>query len=133
MFMALPAELVGIQGAQALYDWFGYWPDFHDGEILSLHVNRSGSSSILVHTWGYTGQTDERGYHITEKHVVVEFVLAGILGLNLEGFSHQNVVAGADIQKTDGGFLLTLYPCYGLSGAVEAAQIAIRLSPGEPP
>jgi hypothetical protein len=40
-----------------------------------------------------TKETDERGYYVLAKHVVVEFVLEEILDLSLSGFSHQNVLS----------------------------------------
>jgi hypothetical protein len=39
--MPLEPDLTRIDGAQRLYDWFGYWPSFHDAEILSLQLNLS--------------------------------------------------------------------------------------------
>ena len=39
--VALPDDLKAIGGAQELQDWFGYWPSFHDGEIISLRLNRT--------------------------------------------------------------------------------------------
>jgi len=41
-----------------------------------------------------TKETDERGYYVLAKHVVVEFVLEEIPDLSLSGFSHQNVLFG---------------------------------------
>lgn len=92
--MGLPQELHAIEGAQQLYDWFGYWPSFHDAEVLSLHLNRSGTSSLVLHTWEMTKELDERGYYILTKHVVVEFVMKEIVELNVNGFSQQNVIFG---------------------------------------
>jgi hypothetical protein len=76
--MSLPIELKDIQGSAELYDWFKYWPDFHDAEILSLHLDRKGTSSLRVHTWEMTKETNEKGYYVLEKHVVVEFILEGV-------------------------------------------------------
>jgi hypothetical protein len=122
-----------VAGAQDLYDWFGYWPNFHDAEIVSLHLDRRAPSSLVVHTWEMTSKVDERGYFVLEKHVVVEFVFEDICGLNLEGFSIQNVIFGLDVQKKAQGFVVTLDPCYGLAGSIEAKKISIRLKPGKPP
>jgi hypothetical protein len=38
-FVPLPAGLDSIAGAQELYDWFGYWPGFHDAEVLKLRLS----------------------------------------------------------------------------------------------
>ena len=70
-----PAE---IPGASDLFAWFGFWPTFHDGEVLSVHLDRSGPSRIRVHTWEGTHQLDSRGYIVLRKHVIVTFILEDV-------------------------------------------------------
>jgi hypothetical protein len=130
--MSLEPELVDIQGAQELYDWFEYWPTFHDAEIVSLHLNRSCLSSLVIHTWEMTDKIDERNFYVLVKHVVVEFSLSGVSGLNLTGFSVQNVIGDLSLEKTSDGFRLELGPCYGLAGTINVEKISIRLTPGKP-
>jgi hypothetical protein len=130
--MPLAPELRVVDGAQELYDWFGRWPSFHDAEVVSLHLNRVGPSSLVVHTWETTNQVDVRNFHILTKHVVVEFVLIEIADLELADFSKQNVLSGLDIEKTDAGFRISLGPCYGLAGTIDTKTISIRLTPGKP-
>ena len=129
--MPLAPELEAIEGAQELYDWFGHWPSFHDAEVVSLHLNRVGPSSLVVHTWEMTSQVDDHNYFILAKHVVVEFVLIEVSELELGGFSSQNVVFALDIKKLDEGFRLRLAPCYGLAGTIEAKTVRIHLTPGK--
>jgi hypothetical protein len=129
--MPLDTDLMTVSGAQELYDWFDCWPTFHDGEIVSLHLNRSGSSSMLIHTWEMTSEIDDKGFFVMQKHVVVEFIFENVSGLNLTGFSVQNVIFGLDLEKTNEGFSLHLDPCYGLAGTIEAKRISIRLNPGK--
>jgi immunity protein 50 of polymorphic toxin system len=130
--MPIPVEIMAIRGATELHDWFGYWPTFHDSEIISLHLNRKGSSSLHVHTWEMTKEIDEKGYYVMAKHIVVEFVFETISGLSLNSFNRQNVIFGLGLEKTDSGFRLTLDECYGLAGSIEAEKLSIRLTPGKP-
>jgi hypothetical protein len=130
--MQLSNELQVIDGAQELFNWFGYWPSFHDAEIVRFHLNRKGSSSLVIHTWEMTKELDEKGYYVQTKHVTVEFTLGGISELDLKGFSQQNVIFGLDIEKTDTGFRIILDPSYGLAGTIGAARIAVRLMAGKP-
>jgi hypothetical protein len=125
-------ELTTLDGARELHNWFGYWPSFHDGEILRLELNRSGPSTLAIHTWEAISEVDGNGYNVSTKHLVVDFVLEGISDLELAGFSHQNVVGSLDIDKTDVGWRLTLSPIYGLAGTIEASRISIILHPGKP-
>ena len=130
--MAVPTDLQGIPGAVALHDCFGYWPTFHDAEIISLHLNRRGCSSLCVHTWEMTKEIDENGNYVLAKHVVVELVFEGICARDINDFNHQNVIFGLSIEKTNSGFRLTLDECYGLAGSIESKRVSIRIIPGEP-
>jgi Immunity protein 50 len=130
--MTVPTEVEEIPGVVELHDWFGYWPGFHDAEIISLYLNRKGISSLRVHTWEMTKQVDEKGYFVLAKHIVVEFVFENVSALNLTGFSQQNVIFGLDIEKTGSGFRLTLDECYGLAGSIEAERLSLRITPGKP-
>jgi hypothetical protein len=130
--MTLPLQVASIDGAQELYDWFGYWPTFHDAEVLRLELNRSGSSLLTVRTKEVTSETGKKGYYVPAKNVTVEFMIEGVLDLDLNGFSHQNVISYIEVEKTTNGFLVTLSPCYGLAGTIEVSKISIRLSPKEP-
>jgi len=131
--VSLPNGLEAISGAHELHDWFGYWPSFHDAEIMRLDLNRHGSSTLFVHTWEMTDKIDGEGFYVLDKHVVVEFMLEDVSGLNLTGFNFQNVIFELSIEKKEEGFLLDLAPCYGLAGTIEAKNLSIRLHPGKPP
>lgn len=130
--MSVPVNIGEIEGAAELEEWFGYWPSFHDAEIVSLHLNRTGSSSLRVHTWEMTKEIDDKGYYKLAKHVVVEFVFEVVCGLSLSGFNQQNVIFGLGIEKTDSGFRVALDDCYGLAGSIEAEKLSLRLTPGRP-
>jgi hypothetical protein len=125
-------ELTEIPGAFELRDWFGYWPDFHDAEVISLHLNRRGNSFLRVHTWDTTKEVDEKGNYVQTKHVVVEFILESVSDLCLNDFSGQNVISGLGIEKTASGFRLALGACYGLAGTIDAERISIQMTPGRP-
>jgi hypothetical protein len=79
-----------------------------------------------------TKETDERGYYVLAKHVVVEFILEEILDLSLSGFSHQNVLFGLVVHRVENGFRLTLDDSYGIAGTIDAKRVSIRLTPGKP-
>jgi Immunity protein 50 len=120
--------LIEIPGARELQDWFGYWPSFHDAEIIELALNRAAPASLKVHTWEMTKDVDEKGYYVTAKHVIVELTFEAISGLALTGFNHQNVIFGMEIEKIDSGFRVNLDECYGLAGTIEAGKISINLA-----
>ena len=124
--------LADIPGASDLFAWFGYWPTFHDGELISVHLDRTGPSRLLVHTWEKTREVDSRGYYALQKHIIVTFVLEDIRDLELDGFSCQNVLANLTITKDPNGYKLELWPCHGISGAITAGSVRIELESGMP-
>src|SRR5712672_526387 len=93
------AFIAEIPGASDLFAWFGFWPTFHDGEVLSVHLDRSGPSRIRVHTRERINELDSRGYYVLRKHVIVMFILEDVSDSELDEFNHQNVIACLTLTK----------------------------------
>jgi hypothetical protein len=121
-----------LVGTNALTAWFGRWPSFHDAEILSVELNRRGTSRIRIHTWNMTTDVNAAGGYKIDKHCVVLFLLEEISYLELADFSGQNVIFGLQIEKQEAEYRLELSPCYGLAGYVVAKSIEIEFEPGIP-
>lgn len=121
-----------VEGADALFEWFGYWPDFHDAEVLDIYLTRSGTSRVRIHCFHTSDKVGTDGCYITVKHVVVAFLLEGLKTIQLDGFNAQNVVAEVALNRTEEGLQLLLEPCYGLAGSLTAERIRIELEPGCP-
>jgi len=121
-----------IAGAKRLIDWFGYWPSFHDAEIIEIHLTREGRSWLKIHTWHTSDEVDSQNHFATDKDVVVRIELQDIQELELSDFSHQNVIFGLDIRPVENGIELTLEPCFGLSGRLVASKIGLEILPGDP-
>jgi hypothetical protein len=131
--MADVVQFPDVPGAAELFAWFGYWPSFHNGEVLSLHLDRTGPSRLRVHTWEGTHQLDSRGYIVLQKHVVVTFILQDVSDSELDEFNHQNVLSDLTLTKDPNGYKLEFGPCFGLNGTITAASVRIELEPGMPP
>jgi hypothetical protein len=125
----MPVDLKSVPGFTEVESWFGAWPSFHDAEILQLCLDRAGQSFLKVLTWQRTRDVDERGFYIQKKHAVVVFLLDGVRDVSLDGFNHQNVIFGLDVETTGTGVKLTMDPCFGLSGSIEAEGLRLELLP----
>lgn len=121
-----------IQGAGALIEWFGYWPSFHDAEVLSVELNRSGTSRIRIHTWEMSREVDDKGFHVPRKSVVVTFVMDDLNQVRVEGFNHQNVLMGLAVTRTGNGLRLSFNDSFGMMGAITAGVVKIEMAPGLP-
>lgn len=135
-----------VPGGPELLRWFERVPSFHDAEIVGLDLRRHGPSILRVHGWVGTDKVDERGYIVLDKHAVVTFTLEDIMDLQLDGFSHQNVISGLKLQRaTERGraeyyplppspddIEIELEPCFGLDGIIRAKRVSISFEPGVP-
>jgi hypothetical protein len=129
----LPAVVESVAGAQELWDWFTYWPDFHDAVVMKLCVEIGAPSSLVIHTWEMTNRVDPQGYYELTKHVVVEFVFDGVSTVALQDLWPHSILMDLVIERAESGFRLILSSSYGLSGTIEAQSVSIHLTPGPPP
>jgi hypothetical protein len=143
LFSALP-------GAQDLIGWFGRVPSFHDAEVVAIHLRRTGPSELKLHTWQMTDQTDDKGFFLLDKHVVVTFGLEGISASKLVGFDGGGILDYIDLWRhrvgkeikdeswlhqgppRDGHYALMLDGSNGCQGFIYAGSISIAFAPGKP-
>ena len=136
-----------VSGGADLVRWFGQVPSFHDAEILSLELRRKGQSFLRLHAWINTGKVGQDGHFVLDRHAIVTFAISGIMDLQLDGFSIQNVIGGLVLRRAPDrperrGYLaldplpqdveLELEPCYGLDGLIRARAVSITFEPGKP-
>lgn len=141
----LAGVLRGVPGGLELLAWFGGVPSFHDGEVLSLHLDREGPSALRVYTWRLREVSDV-GFTLA-RHAVVTFTLTGIVDLDLGGFSRQNVLGGLvlrraldrperrpsyDFGHSPNDYEIEMEPCVGLNGHLRANAVEVRVEPCAP-
>src|SRR5450432_99356 len=132
------SEIPDIPGAADVVAWFGHWPTFHDAEVLSIFLNRSGESRIAMHIFERSDVVSSGGYVLT-KHATVTFCLEGfpqdhhgITNTRIEFFNHQNVLSRATVTKTPEGYELVLDGIYGVDGSFHSELMSVNLEPGTP-
>ncbi len=124
--------LEDVAGAADVIAWFGRWPSFHDGEVVSLWLNREAASVLKIHVFNTSSELTKSGHYKTGKHALVVFQLTNILAMDLVDFNSQNVISALMLSKTDDGFLIKLGCCYGLCGSIRAESIRVAVEPGMP-
>jgi hypothetical protein len=119
-------EVSKVAGFDAVMQWFGDWPSFHDAEVISIFLARKKESVLRVYP-----------YH-PQKPATVDFVLEDVTDVELNDFSCQNVIYGLDVetatdQNGDSVYRVILAPCYGVAGRIDAKSLRVELSPGKSP
>ena len=123
-----------IENSEAVIDAFGYWPEFHDGEIHQFILDNTDynpSIDFILHGWEMTSEVDEKGYFKHQKNHLVHFHFEGIYDVNLEDFNHQNVIMALNIQelpKNEQGLsalLVEIDPSFGLGAEFKAHKARV--------
>jgi len=122
-------DLAKIPGASELQDWFESWPSFHDAEILDLHLDRKGPSTLRIHAWKYESSADNTEIPVSRRFIA-RFIFDDITNLDVEEFNHQNVIYGLSLQQIGTDWRLELKHCWGLSGFIQARRLRIEFEPG---
>ena len=113
-----------LSNHQAVLDVFGYWPSFHDADVISY----SGPSAdrqtldLTLHTFEMTSEVDAKGYFVLQKHVLVTFRFAGVHDASLEQFQAANILFEMNITR-DGNadiFRVELDSVMDMSGSFAA-------------
>jgi hypothetical protein len=117
-----------IRGAEQLVAVFGYWPTFHDAEVLRVSLSRdnpagdrSPTLELDIYAYDTDGTTTTDGYYRLTHQVVVTFRFEGIDALVLEDFNRQNVIGGLGVEPVVGAegqsmLEVELSSIYGLGG-----------------
>lgn len=119
-----------IPGAEAVANWFGGWPSFHDAEIMTFHIGREQRpSSMRIRAFTTSDRTDSSGRFIRERDALVVFEFTGIRSVRIEGEDAdvQNVISSLLIEQLSDGYRLVLGPCYGIAGEIVVKNLKVRL------
>jgi hypothetical protein len=101
-----------IQGSEKLTAIFGYWPSFHDAEVIELHFWRGDVDTereryvfpvltVKLHAWELTNEVDERGYLVLRHHTMTTLRFHDVDEFKMESFNHQNAIFGLSIEQQE--------------------------------
>jgi hypothetical protein len=131
-----------IVGSEKLVGIFGYWPTFHDAEILGFHLDRGDVRpddgvfkfpilTLRVHIFDMTREVDSRGYFVLRHHTLTTLKFSDVHELKAEGFNHQNAIMELVIlekTRTEGPspyFAVTVEPAFGMGVVFECLGVEI--------
>lgn len=124
--------LRALPGGAELVAWFAGPVAFGDAEVVGLHLDREGPSTLVLRL------DHPRG------GAAITLVLAGWIDVHLDGFSHQNVVGGLALRRAGeravrpwergvglepGDLEIELMPCFGANGTIRAGVREVSVKP----
>jgi hypothetical protein len=138
----MPAIEHLIVGSGKLTNIFGYWPSFHDAEILDLHFWRGDIQTdkgvynfpvltLRVHLWELTNKVDPKGFLILQHHTLTTLRFYDVNDFQMQGFNHQNAMmrlAVSSEQRTDGPspyFAVVVEPAFGMEASFKCLRMEV--------
>jgi hypothetical protein len=122
-----------VEGFQALAEWFGGTPSFHDGQMLALKVDFPREATYTVHAWRITDRVDRNGYFETENDFVATIRMVGLSRLNLESdYDGPGIIGALTVVELGVEIELQVYSVLGAEGRIKAQRASIEFLAGKP-
>jgi Immunity protein 50 len=123
-----------IEGSKKLIDIFGYWPSFHDAEVIELHFWRGDVDPdadryifpllrVNLHVWEMKNDLNSQGFLGRRHHTLATLRFHDVNEFRMEGFNHQNAILGLSIirEERDQGpspiFAVHFDPAHGMGAS----------------
>lgn len=123
-----------LENHQAVTDFYGCWPSFHDAEVHSISIGRDTllfddvtevSLELVVHCFQMTQSVKDDGYLDLLKHSLVHFEFKEVDHVTLAHFNHQNAIYGLgfeDANSDPARFKVSIVGAHGLDGSFTAGK-----------
>ena len=134
-----------IKNFYLVKDSYGYWPSFHDAEIVQIKADRNAHETeenygaifeMVIHAFEMTNEVDTRGYYVLKKHNLIHFKFKNVYDWEFDGFNTQNAILGLHISVEKNEHLekdclkFEFEPANGLGGelkCVSAEIVSVKL------
>jgi hypothetical protein len=138
----MPNADVPVDGSEKLIETFGYWPSFHDAEVIELHLSRGDVNpdarlyvfpvlTTRLHLWELTDEVDPKGHLVQRCHTLATLRFHDVDDFKMEGFNHQNAILGISISSEERGSGLPPYrvvhfkPAFGITASFKCFRIEV--------
>jgi hypothetical protein len=131
-----------IVGSEKLTTIFGYWPSFHDAEVLELHFWRGDIQmekgiydfpvlTLTIHVWELTKEVDPHGYLILRHHTLTRLRFYDVHNFEMQGFNHQNAMMELVLtreQRNEGPspyFAVGVVAAFGMGASFKCLRVEV--------
>lgn len=128
-----------IDGSEKVLKALGFWPSFHDAEVISFSVSRALPldtkicfAKLAVHVRQYAEVgvgTAEYALAIV-KSILVNFIFSGVSGLSVSEFNHQNVINSIEFRSAESlgapSISVDIESIWGLGGSLQCNSVVVE-------
>jgi hypothetical protein len=122
-----------VEGFQALAEWFGGTPGFHDGYMLALKFDFPAEAIFTVHAWRMTDRVNESGHFETERDFVATIRMSSLSEVHFEtDYDGPGIVGSLAVFEHDDQLELRIHSVLGAGGYIRAKLASVSFDPGKP-
>lgn len=126
-----------IINAEIVLQHFGYWPDFHDAEVIKVtfeaHPTWRYSVTFVITALEMVNELDERGYYKQTKHCQIELQFSRIQEMEFDYFNYQNVISILSFEDQGSCIKAVFNSSAGMKATIIAEEaLVISLTPTTP-
>jgi hypothetical protein len=128
-----------IAESEKVIEALGYWPTFHDAELVSFQAERAlpvkaGYSvarfAIHVRQYETIGEGTASYEQVLRRNVLIRFVLNEASDFELSGFNHQNVINSLTVSPMQGneiaGLSVEIESTWGFGGTIQCSSVVVE-------
>ena len=86
-----------LAGGQAVIDWFGFCPRFHDASLERLEIV-NGNVLVAIRAFRMTDELDQQRRFICDRHALVTLKISEVSGIRLHG-SAVSIISDLKIRR----------------------------------
>ena len=128
-----------ITGIEKVVTALGYWPSFHDAEVLSFSVERAvpinskpniARLTVIVREYAPEGEGTSQYKLAIVKSALIHFIMVNACDVEMSEFNHQNVINSisvSEISSTDvANLLVTIESIWGMGATFRCSSIEVE-------
>lgn len=106
-----------VKNSEILVEYFGYFPTFHDAEVVTVKMDRQGPNiEIILKDINTKNQS---------CFCLITLEFKNIVDVNLRDFNHQNVLSSIKFQKEKNCIHSLINTNFGLYGFIRSKNVII--------
>lgn len=125
----------GVKNTEKVIEELGYWPSFHDAEVISVSAARAlagdpvpTSARLCVNFCEYkeigSGTADYE--MVCSKNLLIDFLFYDLHYLSFEDFNHQNVVDSIEFKLLENQSIeVIVASIFGIDGVIRCARVEV--------
>lgn len=131
-----------VSGSEKITSIFGYWPTFHDAEVIELKlwrgdVNPDNNKYVFpvlttrIHVFEMTSEVNSEGCYMIRHHTLATLRFHDIEELKIEDFNHQNAIYGLSLKAEERGedlppyVLVEFEPSFGIGASFRCSRAEV--------